>query len=207
MKHVASGLSFVGSRAAKRPRGGTRPRLNRAPVLRFLVRFGLILTAFYLVSIQDHFERWIYVPVLRVTAALSAGVLSGLGEPVELDGVVLRSDRGGVAVRRGCDPLEPFLLLAAAILAYPTSFRRKWPALVLGFGILGAVNLLRVTSLYWIRTRVPSLFDLFHLEVWPITVIALTLALWVVWVRRAPPNVPLTKAPSVAAEPVCNPGP
>ncbi len=155
---------------------------SRKPVFRFALVFGGLLVLFWAVLLTPAADR-ILLEYLRANAWLSAGILRLQGEPVLLEGLTIRSARFAMAVRRGCDAIEPAWLFTAAVLAFPAPWRRKACGIALGVPVLLLFNLLRVTSLYWAGVKAPALFFTIHLEIWPAAFILAVLLLWFLWMR------------------------
>jgi exosortase/archaeosortase family protein len=86
-----------------------------------------------------------------------------------------------------CDAVQLSALLAAAILAFPVS----WSARILGTCLslvwLQCVNFARIVSLYYIGGAFEDYFHIAHEQVWPLALIALTVATWLFWASRAAP--------------------
>jgi len=114
-------------------------------------------------------------------------VLNALGVDCQLSDVTIISPRFSMAIRRGCDAVEPTWLFCAAVLSYPGPFGRKAVGILIGIILLQVLNLVRILSLYFIGVYFPSFFNTAHLEIWPtvfiITAIALMVA-WIEWTRR-----------------------
>jgi exosortase H (IPTLxxWG-CTERM-specific) len=157
--------------------------------LGFFGRFALLLAAFQGVVLLPWADR-AYYGCLCANARVAGAVLRGFGEDVHVFGVIIRTAGYAVAIRRGCDAIEPAWFFCAAVLAFPLPWRRKWPGLLAGTAVLFAVNLLRIVSLYFIGRRIPPLFPSAHLEWWPAAFILAAIALWLAWIgwaRSRPP--------------------
>jgi exosortase/archaeosortase family protein len=91
-----------------------------------------------------------------------------------------------LAIVRGCDGTEVLILFAAAVIASrPHSWRQRAVGVVAGIAALSAANVVRICSLYFIAIRSPSAMQLWHLELWPLILIAIAVALYVGWIRWA----------------------
>jgi exosortase/archaeosortase family protein len=93
--------------------------------------------------------------------------------------------RYAIVIIKGCDAMEAKILFVAAVLAFPGAWPRKLAAAALGLLVLAAVNVLRITSLYYVGLAFPNLVELLHLEVWPLLIIALAGLLFLVFVARS----------------------
>jgi len=71
-------------------------------------------------------------------------------------------------------------LFVAAVLAWPAPWRRRLAAAASGVALLFVVNVIRISSLYFVGLHLPSAFETIHLELWPIVMIAIALGTFVV---------------------------
>ncbi len=156
-------------------------------MLRFLTVFALLLGAFYALVLMPSVDR-IFYEYLRVNAWLANAVLLAFGQHTTVSDVTIRSHEFAVSIRRGCDAVEPAWFFCAAVLAFPAPWRLKPAAIVIGAGVIFALNLVRIVSLFYIGRYLPASFGPAHLEIWPAVFIVLALVLWIVWIRSALPD-------------------
>jgi exosortase/archaeosortase family protein len=157
-------------------------RAPGAPWLRFSIIFALLLCAYYIVVLVPWFDRLFY-DYLAANAWAANGVLHLMGQKTSVSGVTIRSAQFAVAVRRGCDAIEPAWFFSAAVLAFPIRIRKRYAALLGGVTLIVMLNVLRIVSLYFIGLRMPAFFPAAHLELWPAVFVAVVLALWIACVR------------------------
>jgi exosortase H (IPTLxxWG-CTERM-specific) len=158
-------------------------------MLRFLALFVTYLGAFYAIVLIPSVDRAFYA-YLEANAWLANVILHALGQSTSVNEVTIRAADFAVSIRRGCDALEPSWFFCAAILAYPSPWRRKgWPLLA-GVAALLALNLVRIVSLFFIGRYWPRFFAPAHLELWPAAFILLALVLWLGWIRSVARNDP-----------------
>jgi exosortase/archaeosortase family protein len=94
--------------------------------------------------------------------------------------------RTSLAIVRGCDGTEVLILFAAAVIAsHPHPWRLRLPGVIAGAAALSAANVARICCLYYVGFLAPSALDLWHLELWPLILSALAVALFVLWSRWA----------------------
>jgi exosortase H (IPTLxxWG-CTERM-specific) len=148
---------------------------------RFLLTFAGLLVLFYgiiaLHPVNDH----VVVPFTAAVARGSGRVLNALGERVSVTGTVISSSAFTVNIENGCNGLETALLLAAAVLAFPASWRQRVAGFFLGFAAIECVNLVRVVSLFWIGVHRPRWFGSAHTLVWQSLVVLAGVGLFVLW--------------------------
>ncbi len=93
-----------------------------------------------------------------------------------------------VTIIEECTGLYEALLLGAAILAYPTSWRKMLMGFAVGYPLIYVLNIARIVMLMVIGRFYPPAFDFLHIYFWQVTMIltvVLVLYVWVRWVVRA----------------------
>jgi len=187
-----------GRKARRLPQGSgmrTRPRhapgascataadgRMRRPVLRFLLIFSVLAGSFYALTVFSPLYRERCFPwMLRATARPAGVMLACLGQKTTVDGALISSPRFAVRIVRGCDAVEVTALFACAVLAFPSSWRRKIAGIVAGSLFLVLLNHVRIVTLFLIGVHVPKVFGVMHVDVWQGLFIVLALVLWLLW--------------------------
>ena len=178
------------------PAGPTAPTpkksAGRASILLFGLKFGLLMAAYYALVLVPFFDRMLY-GYLEANARISGAVLGLLGQANTVSEVTIRSAGFAVAVRRGCDAVEPAWFFCSAVLAFPAPLRRKLAGMLAGSAAILALNLVRIVSLFLLGLDAPRFFPAAHLEIWPAAFILAAVLLWAGWIRwarRASPAKP-----------------
>jgi exosortase family protein XrtM len=118
--------------------------------------------------------------ILRPTAAV-IDVLTP-GEHVQLVGRKLVSAQGPTLnVTRGCEGIEMFLLLLAALFAFPAKAGERLKGLLLGSLLAYGLSLTRLLLLHYTLTFRPALWEALHgliLPLGPIVLLALYFLYW-----------------------------
>lgn len=156
---------------------------DRSGVLRFLAVFLGCVIVYYALTLVPWVDRHLLYPVLELTAHSASALLNLIGAATSVRGVVVQGADFAVAVRRGCDPLEPILLFSAAVLAFPAPLKFKLGGWLLGAPLLFALNQVRITSLFLAGRARLSWFYPLHQEWWPALFIFAAVVLWLVWLR------------------------
>jgi exosortase/archaeosortase family protein len=86
-----------------------------------------------------------------------------------------------VTIYNGCNGLISSLVFAAAVMAYPTTWRSKALGIVFGLVAIQLLNLVRIISLYFIGVFLPDHFNEAHIVIWQSVVIIAAVAIWIVW--------------------------
>jgi exosortase/archaeosortase family protein len=121
---------------------------------------------------------------------IAAALLRAGGERVITVGHELTSSFT-MSVESGCDALQAMAILVIAVLAFPSPRGRKLLGVVGGLALLYVLNIVRVASLFWTGVHAPGWFETLHTDVWPATIVASAVLLWVAWARwslRPPPG-------------------
>jgi exosortase family protein XrtM len=79
----------------------------------------------------------------------------------------LLSAKANLEIVRGCDGAGVLFLVVSAIVAFPSTWRRKLTGLLLGTGLIYLLNLLRIIVLYFIIAYQPDWFLLVHVYLAP----------------------------------------
>ena len=158
---------------------------GRRRSLAFLLRFGALLLLLYLAVAVRPVNDAVVVPFTAGIARVSGAILTALGEPVRVEGTEIRSASFAVQIENGCNGLETVLLVAAAVLAFPASWRWRAAGLVAGFAAIELFNLVRVVTLVWIGGHRPALFSASHTILWQSLVVLFGVLLFLLWASRA----------------------
>ncbi len=175
-------------------RGLVNPNVSRQPdcggkaARRFLGIFLALVAVYYSLTLSPWVDANLLYPVMEASAHGTSALLNLFGGKTTVEGVVVRGPGYAVAVRRGCDPLEPIVFFAAGVVGFPAPWRQKAVGLVAGGAFLFGLNLVRLLSLYLLGSHKSPLLERFHLWWWPAFFLVCSLTLWVLWllwVQRA----------------------
>jgi exosortase H (IPTLxxWG-CTERM-specific) len=172
---------------SRKPDRAPRPARSRGGAgasLRFLGLFVGLLALFQLLFVTLLADSDFFAAYMRLNARASAAILRWLGNDVQAVGDVLVSSPSSLAIKRGCDAVQPCGIFVAAILAFPAPWPAKIWAIAAGCLLLLLVNLLRIVSLYYASLHVPRAFELIHEAIWPAAFILLAFVFWMLWVQR-----------------------
>jgi exosortase H (IPTLxxWG-CTERM-specific) len=151
------------------------------PRILFVAKFVAGLVVLYAVVALNQVNDSVIVPFTEVVAQCSAVVLRGFESGVEVAGTVIRSPRFALDVQNGCNGVEATILLVAAILAFPATLRSRLIGLAVASVAIELLNLVRLSSLFWLGEHHRRIFDFFHVGVWQMLVILAAIAIFVLW--------------------------
>lgn len=93
----------------------------------------------------------------------------------------LTSSTANLEIIRGCDGAGALFLIASAILAFPAGLKRKCLGLFLGVSMMYLINLIRISSLYFVIAYRPDWFILVHTYLAPSLMIVLGSLFFIWW--------------------------
>jgi exosortase H (IPTLxxWG-CTERM-specific) len=125
------------------------------------------------------------VSLQRALAHATSFVLGVFGNHTVVDGISVTSERFTLHVIPGCTALFVLGAFFSAVVAFPTRWRPRIMGFVLGLGTVCVLNIVRLTSLFYVGVYLPQFFDYAHLLVWQSVMIVSLLALWLAWSGRA----------------------
>jgi exosortase family protein XrtM len=150
--------------------------------IKFAALFAIFMGTFEAVrgSASERFvvETLILEPV---TAAIH---LINPQDQVRLVGRSIISTGSKLNVTRGCEGVEIFLLLCAAILAFPASWRARAEGLAWGFLLSYALSFARLIGLHFTLRYWPAAWESLHGFVFPLAPIFLIMLYFMNWTGR-----------------------
>jgi len=134
-------------------------------------------------------ERFLVVDcILLPTTALIKAVAPD--EQVTLVGRTISSPTSRLHVTRGCEGVEIFLLLVAAVLAFPAPWKARMRGLGVGFVLAYLLSVARLLALHFTLRYAPFAWEALHglvLPLGPILVVTLYFMRWSARVQAAQP--------------------
>ena len=174
-------------------------------MIRFFVLFLVLLAVLFGLELTPPVQHFLVMPWTAALARASAAIVTLFDHDVVASGNVLRSTANSfaVSIEAGCNGVEATLVLLAAMLAFPASWRRKALGLAAGVVAVQGLNVVRVISLFYIGQWNRDVFEWAHLYVWQALIMLDVLVVWLLWVRTLPrgdaePPLPPGAAPAAA---------
>jgi exosortase H (IPTLxxWG-CTERM-specific) len=97
----------------------------------------------------------------------------------------------GVSIEPGCNGIEACIILFAAIVAFPSSWKHRAWGLSLGFVAVQLLNMIRVISLFYLGQWNADMFRIAHEFLWQGLIMLDVLVVWLLWVRASPRSLPV----------------
>ena len=155
----------------------------RVPTYRFATSFLLYLGA---IALAFPFLRIRLAALFHLSEAWTAEIVFALlalfSDQARLVGDTIVSLGGfSVTIIEECTGIYEALILAAALLAYPTRWRHTLIGFALGMPLIYAMNVVRIAVLLVVGGYSQRWFDFMHLYFWQVTMIAMVAAAWLAW--------------------------
>lgn len=152
-----------------------------APSRRFVPLFFVYL--WILTTLAGRLPRSAIERLLEPTAWIDSRLLGLFSDRVQHSGIVVTLDGFAVQIITECVGLFESVILAAAVLAYPATWRERVLGVALGTAALYLLNVLRIAFLLVVGRHAPAFFEFAHVYLWQ-TLLALFIApLWLAWIR------------------------
>ena len=156
---------------------------------RFLILFTVFLAILFGLLLAPATQPGVRVFTRGLVVVSAALVRLFGGRAVALGDLMENpANHFGVQMANGCNGANVTILLWAAVLAFPASWRQKAMGLAAGTAAIHVVNLLRFISLFYIGQYNRNWFDFAHLYLWESLMMLDTLVVfwtWAYFVRKA----------------------
>jgi exosortase H (IPTLxxWG-CTERM-specific) len=157
-------------------------------MFRFFLGFLVLQGTLFGLELTPWAQQWFVAPWTDTLAAASADLVRWFDPGVLAHGKVLQSARNGfaVSIEAGCNGVEATIVLVAAMLAFPASWRRRLAGLAVGVAAVQGLNVIRVITLFYLGQWNVDAFEFAHRYVWQALIMLDVLIVWLLWVRTLP---------------------
>jgi len=155
------------------------------PIIRFCILFFglLILLTTTFPFLSDKFNSqitWLMVATSDITGFL----LKAFGLSVQTHGNILSLPNFSVEIVGECTGLYEMLIFMAAVIAYPSGWRKKLIGAGLGIPLLYLINIIRMIFITIMGNWSPRTFDFMHMYFWQVAMILIIVSTWVLWIEK-----------------------
>ncbi len=154
-------------------------------MVRFAVVFLLILTGLFSLEMTTRVQETVILPFTSFLAELSAALITPFDDSVAAHGKVLQFTDSGfaVSIEAGCNGVEATIVLIAAVIAFPASWKARLAAIALGFLAVQVLNIARIISLFYLGDWNLAVFSWVHLYLWPVLIMLDVLIVFIIYLR------------------------
>lgn len=153
-------------------------------MIKFFIIFITVLISLFFLELLNGVQHAVIVPFTSLLAKISADIIQIFDSSVQASGVIIHNihSGAGVQIESGCNGVEACIVLIAAIVAFPSSWRNKFIGIVLGIIAIQAINILRIISLFYLVQWDQALFEFAHLYLWQALIMLDVLIVFLFWV-------------------------
>lgn len=155
---------------------------------RFFLLFVGIQVALFGIELLEPVQRLVVLPWTSLLAKACSTLVTLFDASAMAQGKVLFNPGTGfgVSIEPGCNGVEAYIVLIAAILAFPAPWRHRLLGLVIGFIAIQGLNMVRVISLFYLGQWSQRAFTFFHEYLWQGLIMLDVLVVWLLWMRANP---------------------
>ena len=150
------------------------------PLIKFFGIFILVIAIYYLAVglFNNMFDGYI-----NFTAWISAKFFNVFGIAAKSQTNVIVTPRSIMSLSFGCEGTEPIIIFLAGVLAFPIGIKPKLYGLASGILTLYVLNIIRILGLYFVTIKIPDSFETFHVVIFPIIFIVLSILTFILWMK------------------------
>ncbi|MHA7600953.1 exosortase H [Alicycliphilus sp. T452] len=166
-------------------------------MLRFFFLFLAIQLSLFGINMLSWVQQHLVLPWTALLARICAALVTWFDSTAAAQGKVLWNTATGfgVSIEPGCNGIEACIVLFAALMAFPSTWRHKLTGVLAGFAAVQALNVVRVISLFYLGQWNKSVFDFAHEFLWQGLIMLDVLIVWLLWVRAGAKGAPPQDTP------------
>jgi exosortase H (IPTLxxWG-CTERM-specific) len=155
---------------------------------RFLGVFIAVQLLLFGVELLQPVQQHVVLPLTSGIAWICVQLLAWLDPSVTAYGKVLMNAQSGfgVSIEPGCNGIEACIVLIAAMLAFPATWRQRLIGIAIGIVAIQAFNLVRIISLFYLGQWNMDWFHFAHEYLWQALIMLDALFVFLLWARRYP---------------------
>lgn len=154
-------------------------------MLRFFLLFIVLQLSLFGINMLGLVQQHFVLPWTAALARICVTLVTLFDSTAAAAGKVLWNTATGfgVSIEPGCNGIEACIVLFAAVLAFPSTWRHKLIGLALGFVAVQGLNIVRVISLFYLGQWNTAVFNFAHEYLWQALIMLDVLVVWLLWVR------------------------
>ncbi len=140
---------------------------------------------------------------IAITVATVEKTFAWTGQEIIRSGNALIAGSASVEIVGDCSPHIPYLIFAAVVLAFPSTWRQRGLGLLAGAILIHVFNTIRILALMAILIWRESWFEFAHVYLWQTGTIFVLFAAFALWLKFVSPRAPAParEAPSPGTGP------
>jgi exosortase/archaeosortase family protein len=135
---------------------------------------------------------------IRATVVTLEWAFRLIGQKAVVYGTSISALGTSVEIVSDCSPHMPFLIFAAVVLAFPSTWKQRLLGLLFGAVVIHVFNTIRIMSLVGVLAWRASWFDFAHVYLWQTGTIVIVFVTFALWIKTLSPRAPAAPAPRPA---------
>ena len=152
--------------------------------IRWLISFCALIAAFFWIDQSRWFQKLVLGELSHLTAGATTWLLSLLGVHIEQAHTTVITASNRFEIARSCTGSFVFMMFAAAVLPFPTTWKARVGGLFLGLLTLCSLNLLRTALIVLVASRFAGSLWTLHIVIGQVIVIVGMMGLFLWWARQ-----------------------
>lgn len=155
---------------------------------RFILIFLGVLVVLFGIEMLNPVQSAVIQPFTYLLAKISAALIMPFDSQVLAYGKIIQHSQSGfaVSIEAGCNGVEAIIMLSAAVIAFPSSWKAKLLVIVTGFFAIQILNIGRIISLFYLGQWNEGIFEWAHLYIWPVLIMVDVLVVFLLWLKLLP---------------------
>ena len=155
---------------------------------RFFLVFVFLQLLLFGIELTRPVQQYLVLPWTTVLATACVALVALFDANAAAVGKVLWNPATGfgVSIEPGCNGVEACIILFAAIVAFPSTWKHRAWGLGLGLVAVQALNVVRIISLFYLGQWNLTVFRIAHEFLWQGLIMLDVLVVWLIWVRSSP---------------------
>jgi exosortase H (IPTLxxWG-CTERM-specific) len=152
---------------------------------RFFLTFLSLQLLLFGIELLQPVQQHLVLPWTALLAKISVVLVTQFDSNAAAVGKVLWNPATGfgVSIEPGCNGIEACIILFAALVAFPASWRYRAWGMGLGFLAVQGLNIVRIVSLFYLGQWNDTAFKIAHEYLWQGLIMLDVLLVWLFWVR------------------------
>ena len=176
-------------------------------MLRFFLTFIVLQLTLFGINMLGVVQQHVVLPRTALLARGCAALVTLFDASAAAAGKVLWNTVSGfgVSIEPGCNGIEACIVLFAAVIAFPSTWRHKLVGLAAGFVAVQGLNVVRVISLFYLGQWNTQVFNFAHEYLWQALIMLDVLVVWLLWVRAGSKSPESSGPPAPPEDPPAPP--
>ncbi len=147
----------------------------------FVINLGIVALVYILLT-TNFFSIVEYM--MTGTAGIVGFLMSIFSSDVVVSGKFVNLGSFPVKIIEECTGIYEVLIFIAAVMAFPTNFRKKLIGVLFGVPAMYLFNVIRIITLILVGRYWYNAFEFMHLYFWQVTLILMITSVWLFWILK-----------------------